>query len=126
MISVWQSEPYRQNQNPAEQRYQTVKTTANTILDHSGAPPSTWLLCLTYVCFLLYHTFNSSTNTVRLTALNGVTPDISPLLHFHFWQRVLYKRDDTAFPSESREGIGRIYRWHLQARWPCHDVEDPD
>ena len=108
MISVWQSEPYRQNQNAAERRYQTVKTTANTVLDRSGAPPSTWLLCLMYVCFLLNHTFNTSTNQVPLTALTGSTPDISPLLRFHFWQRVLYKRDDTSFPSESREGIGRI------------------
>jgi hypothetical protein len=34
-ISDWQSEPRQQQQNPAERRYQTVKTTANRVLDRS-------------------------------------------------------------------------------------------
>ena len=32
-ISDWQSEPHQQQQNPAERRYQTIKSIANTILD---------------------------------------------------------------------------------------------
>jgi hypothetical protein len=79
-ISDWQSEPYQQQQNPAERRYQTVKMAANRILDRSGAPANTWLLCLQYSCYLLNHTYNTSINMVPLQALLGSTVDISPLL----------------------------------------------
>ena len=33
-------------------------------------------------------------------------PDISPLLHFSFWDPVYYKLDDSDFPSDSTEGRG--------------------
>jgi hypothetical protein len=46
---VGKSEPHQQQQNPAERRYQTVKTAANRIMDRTGAPPESWLLCLQYV-----------------------------------------------------------------------------
>jgi hypothetical protein len=52
----WQSEPHQHHQNPAEQRYQTIKNATNRILDHTGAPALLWLLCLQYVCYLLNHT----------------------------------------------------------------------
>jgi hypothetical protein len=45
-IPSWQSEPYQQHQNPAEWRYQTIKRAANRVLDSTGAPDYTWLLCL--------------------------------------------------------------------------------
>jgi hypothetical protein len=107
-ISDWQGEPYQQQQNPAERCYQTVKTTANRILDRSGAPAHTWLLCLQYTCYLLNHTYNTSIKMVPLHALVGSTIDISPLLRFHFWERVYYKCVDSDFPSESREAVGHI------------------
>jgi Reverse transcriptase (RNA-dependent DNA polymerase) len=107
-ISDWQSEPHQQQQNPAERRFQTVKTAANRIMDRTGAPPYTWLLCLTYVCFLLNHTYNSSIDGVPLQKLHGSTVDISVLLKFFFWQKVLYKKVDSGFPSESTEAIGHI------------------
>jgi hypothetical protein len=40
--------------------------------------------------------------------LVGSTVDISPLLRFHFWEKVYYKCVDTDFPSESREAVGHI------------------
>ena len=43
-IDAWKIEPYYQHQNPSERRFGTVKTTTNTVLDRTGAPPSTWLL----------------------------------------------------------------------------------
>ena len=55
-IDSWQGEPYLQHQNPSERRYQTVKRTTNTVLDRTRAPPSTWLLCLLYVIFVLNNT----------------------------------------------------------------------
>ena len=33
-----QSEPHKQNQNPAEHRIQEIKVTTCTVLDHYGAP----------------------------------------------------------------------------------------
>ena len=107
-IGDWQSEPHQQQQNPAERRYQTIKATTNRVLDRTGAPPSTWLLCLQYVCFLLNHTFNVTLGTVPLLALTGSTPDVSVLLRFYFWQKVLYKKHDYGFPSASPEGLGHI------------------
>jgi len=108
IIGDWQSEPHQQQQNPAERRYQTVKNTANRVMDRTGAPPYTWLLCLVYVCYLLNHTFNVTVGAVPLTNLTGKTMDISPLLRFHFWQRVYYLKEDSHFPSESKEGFGNI------------------
>ena len=107
-ISSWQSEPHQQHQNYAENRYNTIKGAANRIMDRTGAPPFTWLLCLMYVCFLYNHTYNTTIRAIPLTLLLGVTVDISVLLRFHFWQKVYYKREDPGFPSESREGVGYI------------------
>jgi hypothetical protein len=45
-IPSWQSEPYQQHQNPAERGYQTIKCAANRVLDRTGAPDYTLLLCL--------------------------------------------------------------------------------
>ena len=108
VIGDWQSEPHQQQQNPAECCYQTIKTATHRIMDRTGAPAHTWLLCLMYVCYLLNHTYNASLNGVPLTHLTGVTVDISALLRFHFWQKVYYKAVDTGFPSESKEALGYI------------------
>ena len=52
-INEWQSEPYHQNQNPAEWRYRTIKAWANTIMNRTGAPAYCLLLTLQYVCHIL-------------------------------------------------------------------------
>ena len=52
-INEWQSEPYHQNQNPAEWRYRTIKAWANTIINRTGAPAYCLLLTLQYVCHIL-------------------------------------------------------------------------
>ena len=98
IIGSWQSEPYYQHQNPAERRFNTIKTTTNTVLDRTGAPPSTWLLCLLYVIFVLNHTFCTSINAVPMPRLKGSIPYISPLLYFRFWEKVYYRHDDSDFP----------------------------
>jgi hypothetical protein len=60
------------------------------------------------VCYLLNHTFNETVKDVPLNKLTGSTVDISPLLRFHFWQKVYYKKAENTFPSESKEGVGYI------------------
>jgi hypothetical protein len=37
-----------------------------------------------------------------------VTVDISVLLRFHFWEKVYYKKSESAFPSDSTESFGHI------------------
>jgi hypothetical protein len=107
-IGNWQSEPHQQQQNPAERRYQTVKNSSNRLMDRTGAPPFTWLLCLQYICYLLNHMYNESLSAVPLTRLTGTTVDISPLLRFYFWQQVLYKKVKNNFPSCTKEALGNI------------------
>ena len=65
-ISNWHSEPYRQNQNPVEWRYRTIKSWTNSVMNRSGAPANCWLLCLIYVCYLLNH--------IVCSALDGKIP----------------------------------------------------
>eukprot|EP00980_Cylindrotheca_fusiformis_P023113 scaffold10147_cov126-Cylindrotheca_fusiformis.AAC.1 len=107
-IGNWQSEPHQQHQNPAERRYQTLKRMTNVILDRSGSPASTWLLCLMYVALLLNLTYNWTLGGIPLQFAEGSTQDISPLLRFYWWEPVYYKVDDSPFPSLSREERGRF------------------
>jgi hypothetical protein len=107
-ISTWQSEPHQQHQNPAKCQYQNIKQLCNTILDRSGAPAYTWLLCLMYVCFLLNNTWCEVVDDIPIRMSTGSTNDISPLLCFHFWEPVYYKFDNSDFPSDSREKCGHF------------------
>ena len=65
-ISNWHSEPYRQNQNPAEWGYSTIKSWTNTVMKRSGARANCLLFCLIYVCYLLNH--------IACSALDGKSP----------------------------------------------------
>ena len=106
-ISNWHSEPYHQNQNPAEWRYRTIKSWTNTVMNRSGARANCWLLCLIYVCYLLNHiACNALDGKIPLLALTGITPDISIILLFTFYQPVFYATYDQHFPSESEERAG--------------------
>ena len=64
VIAAWQSVPYMQHQNYAERKYQTVKSLTNRVLDRFGAPGFAWFLCLTYVCFVLNHTYNPTLDEI--------------------------------------------------------------
>ena len=106
-ISNWHSEPYHQNQNPAEWRYRTIKSWTNTVMNRSGAPANCWLLCLIYVCYLLNHIACTALDgKIPLLALTGITPDISIILLYTFYQPVFYATYDQHFPSESEERAG--------------------
>ena len=106
-ISNWHSEPYHQNQNPAQWRYRTIKSWTNTFMNRSGAPANCWLLCLSDVCYLLNHIACSALDgKIPLLGLTGITPDISIILLFTFYQPVFYATYDQHFPSESEEWAG--------------------
>ena len=101
LIGEYRSEPYHQHQNKAENRYQTAKRMTNALMNATGCPANTWLLCLEYVCDLLNHT-SSPTHSGRtpLEALSGRPPDITHLLFFPFWDEVYYRVD----PAEPNSG----------------------
>ena len=87
--SSWHSEPYHQKQNPSEWHYGTIKAWTNSILNRTGAPANCWLLCMSYVCFLLNHiSCEPLKGKILLTKLYGVAPDISIIMMYTFYQSV--------------------------------------
>ena len=110
-IDDWQSEPYHQHQNHAERRWAVIKPLVNLLLKRTGAPPSTWLLALLYVCYILNRTATPSLAwKTPLEVMDGSTPDISPILQYQFWEPVYYRMgsESVSFPSQAPEKIGRF------------------
>ena len=123
-ISNWHSEPYHQNQDPAEWRYRTIKSWTNTVMHRSGAPANCWLLCLIYVCYLLNHIACTALDgKIPLLALTGITPDISIILLFTFYQPVFYATYDQHFPSESEERAGYWVGYAMTHKILDHDTQ---
>ena len=108
-VKDWQSEPYKGNQNFAERGWRDTKTKVNSLLNQTGADPSTWFLALQYVCFVQNHTAVDSLGGRTPTEwMLGYTPDISVLLQFRFYEPVYYAKYDAKFPSDSTELCGRF------------------
>jgi hypothetical protein len=106
-ISSWYSEPYHQNHNFAENRYDTIKAATNRVMNFSGAPAHTWLLALIYVCMLLNHLASSVLGwKTPMKLLTRQRPDISKFLHFSFFEPVYYHVHSNTFLSESNEEQG--------------------
>ena len=62
---------------------------------------------LIYVCYLLNHIACTALDgKIPLFALTGITPDISIILLFTFYQPVFYATYDQNIPSESEERAG--------------------
>ena len=62
---------------------------------------------LQYVCYILNHISTASLGgQVLLQVLYGVTPDISIILLYTFYQPVFYATHDQHFPSDSEERAG--------------------
>ena len=103
-ISNWHSEPYHQNQNPAEWQYRTIKSWTNTVMNRSGAPTNCGLLCMIYVCYILNHiTYGALNVSIPLLVVYGITPDISIVLLYTFYQPVFYVTHGQHSPSKSEE-----------------------
>ena len=54
-IQDYQSEPYHQDQNKAENCFGPAKHYTNTVMNTSGCRACCWLLCLQFICVLLHH-----------------------------------------------------------------------
>ena len=75
-------------------------------MNRTGAPAYFWLLTLQYVCYILNHISTSSLGgQVPLQLLYGVTPDISIMLLYTFYQPVFYATHDQHFHFESEERV---------------------
>ena len=110
-IQDYQSEPYHQHQNKAENHFGLAKHYTNTVMNTSGCPAFCWLLCLQYICVVLNHLASPTLQGIcPVQAFEGTTPDISFLLHFSFYEPVYYRIDssepDLNFPSSSNEKKG--------------------
>ena len=101
--SSWHSEPYHQNQNPSELCYRTIKAWTNIILNRTGAPANCWLLCMSYVCYLLNHiSCESLKGQILLTTLWYNTRH--QYHHEHtFYKSIYYSSHKQSFPSTSEE-----------------------
>ena len=101
------SEPHYQNQNPAERRIQDIKADVNKLMDCTNTPAPFWLLCTLFVIYLSNRTsLESLQGCTPLQRASGIVPDISSLLHYHWWQPVYYMDEDATF-SYSKEKGGR-------------------
>ena len=106
--SSWNSESYHQNQNPAEVRYCTLKSWTNTIMNRTGAPADCWLLCMIHASYILDHlSYEALDGNVPLGMLYGVSPDISIILLYTFYQPVFYATHNPSYPSVGEERAGR-------------------
>ena len=84
-IQDYQSEPYHQDQNKAENCFGPAKHYTNTVMNTSGCHACCWLLCLQYICVVLHHLASPTLQGIcPAPALQGTTPDISFMLHSSF------------------------------------------
>ena len=102
------SEPFNQHQNPAERKILDVKSGTRTVMDRTGTPSKWWLLCMSYVVYVMNHIALASLDwqTPYFRAF-GITRDISPLLLYQWWEPVYYYDPDMPFP-DSRERLGHF------------------
>ena len=110
-IQDYQSEPYHQHQNKAENHFGLAKRYTNTVMNTSGCPACCWLLCWQYICVVLNHLASPTLQGIcPVQAFEGTTPDVSFMLHFSFYEPVYYRIDssepDLNFPSSSNEKKG--------------------
>ena len=82
-----------------------LKMALYVLLDVTGTPAWAWFLAICYLAEIHNQTWNNEKKFIPQTAYDGHTHDISDLLQFSFWERVLFLDDVNAFPS-SKERAG--------------------
>ena len=98
IVPLWQCETKHQHQNLGDNRYETVKRHTNRTMDRSGAPPTSWFLCLIniYLCLNNCVDPNLGNETKSPLMVACFTQnDISSLLFFFFWHPIYYLLDAT-------------------------------
>ena len=76
-------------------------------MNRTGTPPEFWLLCTLFVVYLSNVLAVESLGFITSTQVAcGYVPDVSALLHFHWWQPVYYAEQEGTF-AKSKEKLGR-------------------
>lgn len=106
-ISSSTTEPYHPWQNRSERRIQDVKRMSNRIMIHTSCPHELWTYCIMYSCDILNHTASKTLGwRTPIEVAFGITPDISALVQFAFYEPVYYYASDP-FPT-TKELPGRF------------------
>ena len=114
-IQDFKSEPYHQQQNKVKNRFGHAKHYPKTVMNTSGCPACSWLLCLQYICVVLNYLASLPLQGIcPVQALARTTPDISSMLHFSFYDsfyepfsyRIEFSEPDFHLPSSSNEKKG--------------------
>ena len=93
-------------------------------MNRSGAPADCWLLCMIHASYVLNHlSCEALGGNVPLGMLYGVSPDISILLLYTFYQPVFYATHNQSYPSSSEE---RAARWVGVGDALTHKLLDDD
>ena len=78
-------------------------------MNRTGAPADCWLLCMIHASYILNHlSCEALDGNVPLGMLYGVSPDISIILLYTFYQPVFYATHNQSYPSVSEE---RAAQW---------------
>jgi len=102
------TEPHHPNQNPAERRIQEIKATTNVIMDRTNTPEDLWYLCVEYVSYVLNRiSHNVLNHKTPIEVAFGETPDISAILQFSWYEKLLYLDGAVPFPK-SKEKYGHF------------------
>ena len=86
------TEPYNPQQNPAEgSGVRVIKQACKRIATETNCDPRAWYRLAMHVTDVKNHTALESLDwRTPLEKSTGETPDISGLLHFKFWNKVMY------------------------------------
>ena len=93
------TEPNHPHHNPVERRIQEVKRTTTKVMDRTGTPEFLWFYAIPYFKMVLNYSAMESQNWITpYQACFGMTPDISALLQFYFYQPIYYAQENS-FPN---------------------------
>jgi len=107
-INLHTTEAYNPQQNYAERRIQEVKKIANRIMDHTNSPDSLWAYATKYAVDILNHSTSQRLNwKTPIERAFGITPDISALTQYCFFEPIYFFDASMPFPN-SKELPGRF------------------
>ena len=73
-------------------------------MNRSAAPADCWLLCMIHASYILNHlSCETLAGNVPLGMLYGVSPDVSIILLYTFYQPVFYATHNQSYPYASEE-----------------------
>ena len=99
------SEPYNQQQNPAENLgVKSLKERGTILMDRTNTPDHLWFLCHQYICYVDNNLAHPALNyRIPNQVAGGDRPDISEILCFYWMQPVLALDIESKDPKTREE-----------------------